>query len=524
MITIKHTNIPDIRAIIAKKEICVIKNNTNFLQVLLVYSNVLCNMQSFCTLVILIFKVGQFHMGTLTIAHWAYLIVTVLLFAMIIRKKEIIVVSIAGIFIVAFLVTKDIARSVQVICRAVISGFTELLPIFIGISLILAMTNALKQSGALGILSGFNESKVLGPKRSYMLIGSVMLLLSLLIWPSPAVALIAALVIPLSSKTGLSMVMIASTINIFGHGIALSGDFFIQGVPAVVAEGAGMNGGDLFSYLVPLWAIMSVVTIVVGVILSGRDSKVNLKINNKVIKNNTTSGAKETIKISRKMAITILSVTVGAFILDFIAMMIWNISGDDATFLVAGTALIVTCIISFMTYKKNKAEEKAMKYVIDGFTFAMKIFAPALMIIAFFSLGNAGMSEYILGEGAPGFIGDFVNLIVDNVNTPDFILAPLQAVIGIMYSIDGSGFAGLTVIGEITQGYGVSVEKTKLLMSLGQIIIIWVGGGTLIPWSVVPVASAFNISPRQLVKTNLIPVACGLAATVLAASVWLLFI
>lgn len=161
-------------------------------------------------------------MATLTLAHWAYLAVTVLLFILIICKKEIIVASIAGILAVAFLVTKDIPSAVQAMCRAVLSGFTELLPIFIGISLILAMTNALKESGATEILSGITGNKVMGSRKSYILIGSIMLLLSFLIWPSPAVALIAALVIPLSSKTKLSMVMIASAINIFGHGIALS--------------------------------------------------------------------------------------------------------------------------------------------------------------------------------------------------------------------------------------------------------------------------------------------------------------
>lgn len=462
-------------------------------------------------------------MATLTLAHWAYLAVTVLLFILIICKKEIIVASIAGILAVAFLVTKDIPSAVQAMCRAVLSGFTELLPIFIGISLILAMTNALKESGATEILSGITGNKVMEPRKSYILIGSIMLLLSFLIWPSPAVALIAALVIPLSSKTKLSMVMIASAINIFGHGIALSGDFFIQGVPAVVAEGAGMEGNDLFPYLVPLWAVMSVVTVIVGVIIAGKESKNNIHTNVGGTGNISVNKTSNSTKISRKKAITILAVTVGAFILDFIAMIIWNISGDDATFFVSGTALIVTCIVSFIAFKKNEAEEKAMDFVVKGFIFAMKIFAPALVIIAFFSLGNASVSKDILGDNAPGFIGDFVNLIVENIHFPDFMLAFLQTVIGIMYSIDGSGFAGLTVIGEITQGYGVSIEKTKLLMSLGQIIIIWIGGGTIIPWSVVPVASAFNISPRQLVKKNLIPVACGLTATVVAASIWLLF-
>ncbi|MFR4021329.1 MAG: hypothetical protein ACLT07_09935, partial [Clostridia bacterium] len=103
------------------------------------------------------------------------------------------------------------------------------------------------------------------------------------------------------------------------------------------------------------------------------------------------------------------------------------------------------------------------------------------------------------------------------LHVPELCLPVVQSMAGILYSMDGSGFAGLTVIGEIAQSYHVSGECAKILTSLGQIVIIWVGGGTVIPWAVIPVSAICGVSPRELAKKNLIPVACGLVGTIVCA-------
>jgi C4-dicarboxylate transporter len=55
------------------------------------------------------------------------------------------------------------------------------------------------------------------------------------------------------------------------------------------------------------------------------------------------------------------------------------------------------------------------------------------------------------------------------------------------------------------------------LTSLGQVAAIWVGGGTLIPWSVIPAAAICEVSPFDLVRRNMKPVVIGLAVTTIAA-------
>lgn len=452
-------------------------------------------------------------MEILTAAHWAYLVITLLLFVALIRKKEIVIISIAGILLVSLIYTQNPVSAIQVLCRSVLVGFRELLPIFIGISLILAMTNAIKASGAIDILSKpLSKSKV-NSNVAFLLIGIAMFAISLLIWPSPAVALMGAFLIPMAGKLGLSPLYIAVAINLFGHGIALSGDFFIQGVPSIVAESAGLQSKDIMPYLLPLWSVMSVITVIVALFMIKKDK----------ITHNQGDESSDTITVpvNRMKSITVLVVTVVLFVIDIIAMILTGTTGDDATYLVSGTALIATCVICLICFKPSEAADKSMAFVTSGFSSTMKIFAPALVIIAFFSLGNESMAQSILDSDAPGFIGDFVYVIVSNIHIPDGLLAFVQTLIGTIYSIDGSGFAGLTVIGEITQGYGVSIEQLKLLISLGQIVIIWIGGGTLIPWSVVPVASVCKITPMELVKKNLVPVVCGLLGTTIFAAVWL---
>ena len=200
-------------------------------------------------------------------------------------------------------------------------------------------------------------------------------------------------------------------------------------------------------------------------------------------------------------------------------MAVLRLKGDDATALIAGTALVGTCIAGLLAYPKKQAAEKVLNFLTEGFSFSAKVFAPAVVIIGFFSLGNAESCSALLGKETVGCITEFVNFIVNNAHVPKALLPVLQTLIGFVYSVDGSGFAGLSVIGGIAQSYSISAEGVRLLTALGQIVIIWVAGGTLVPWSMVPVASVCGVDTTRLAKKNLKPVCIGFAATVITAVV-----
>ncbi|MCY8185941.1 hypothetical protein MOC31_20515, partial [Bacillus inaquosorum] len=52
-----------------------------------------------------------------------------------------------------------------------------------------------------------------------------------------------------------------------------------------------------------------------------------------------------------------------------------------------------------------------------------------------------------------------------------------------------------------------------VLTALGQISAIWVGGGTLVPWALIPAAAICKVDPFELARKNFIPVVIGLSVT-----------
>lgn len=75
-------------------------------------------------------------------------------------------------------------------------------------------------------------------------------------WPSPAVALVGAVLLPAALKAGLSPMAVACAMNLFGHGFALSGDYIIQAAPRLTGDAAGLPVAEVMSASVPLVLIM----------------------------------------------------------------------------------------------------------------------------------------------------------------------------------------------------------------------------------------------------------------------------
>ena len=442
----------------------------------------------------------------MSIISIVYVILTAIMLIMIVRKKEVMIMGVAAILIIGLIYTKNPANALIVLCSAVTSGMSEILPIYIGISLIVSMTFALKKTGADRYISVvFNYL----PKKhgtAYLTIGLLMM----------AVALLGALLLPAAIKAKLPPVYAASAMSLFGYGVALSGDFLIHGVPSIVAKSMGISCGEFMYYLVPLWAVMSVVTITAAFVQFIVDKK-----NGKAAA--TTQAAQEKIDYpcENRSSKLIIIATFLIFLVGTIAMITMDIKGDDATALISGIALVCTCIAGIIAYPKAEAAEHVLDFIVDGFRYAMKVFAPAIVIIGFFSMGNSEISSQVLGEDAPGCITEIVSFIMDNIKVPKPLLPVFLTVIGFIYSIDGSGFAGLMVIGDIAKSFGLGTEGSILMAALGQLVIIWVGGGTLIPRSMIPVSSVCGVDPYDLAKKNIKPVLIGFSATVAAAIVML---
>src|SRR5699024_483299 len=105
------------------------------------------------------------------------------------------------------------------------------------------------------------------PNIAFWATGIVMLIISMFFWPSPATALVGAVLLPISLKVGLPAIGVAVAMNLFGHGVALSSDYIIQGAPNITASSAGVEATELMSSGVPLVMVMSVVTITIAFIM-----------------------------------------------------------------------------------------------------------------------------------------------------------------------------------------------------------------------------------------------------------------
>ncbi|MCS1398047.1 hypothetical protein NXZ79_18735, partial [Lysinibacillus sp. PB211] len=209
-----------------------------------------------------------------------------------------------------------------------------------------------------------------------------------------------------------------------------------------------------------------------------------------------------------------------AFILDVITMSVFKLTGGDATALIGGTSVFILLLLSIVTHKAEGLE-KTTSYLIQGFQFGFKVFGPVIPIAAFFYLGDAGFTQ-IIGDHLPatshGIVNDLGVGLAAVVPLTKEIAVMTLAVVGAITGLDGSGFSGISLAGSIGSLFGNAIGGgTATLTALGQITAIWVGGGTLIPWALIPAAAICNVSPFELARRNLIPVAIGLVVTTIVA-------
>lgn len=451
-------------------------------------------------------------MVTLTSLHIAYIVITVAVLAALLLKKEIVLPCALGILIIGYLYKGSLIGAVQTLNNAIIHSCIELLSIIVVIALVVAMSHAMIAVGADQMLMRPVGRIIRTRNTAFWAIGLAMLIVSWLIWPSPAVALIGALLLPVASRVGLPAIWAAVAMNLFGHGAGLSSDFFIQGAPDITATAAGVDTVTVMRASLPLWAVMCVTTFAVAFFLMHRD-----------LKQNPSLATVELHDFSRtierpRLAIAIAVLIPVALLFDVGLMVRFGITGGDATALVAGTALILMSVTTIADHGVRNSLEIATDHLRDGFIFAIKIFAPVIVIAGFFFLGSESFAQTVLGPDARGLLSDIGLWLAEHVPLSRASIAVLETAVGAITGLDGSGFSGLPLCGALAQTFAATGSvDVATLAALGQISTVWVGGGTIIPWGCVPVAAICGIKAADLAKKNLIPVVCGLAATTITA-------
>ncbi|GGB54326.1 hypothetical protein [Fictibacillus barbaricus] len=458
----------------------------------------------------------------LTALHWIYVVFIGLIIGFMVKRRDTTLICIVGIFLIAITATGSLSGSVSSIFNSFIYAITELLPTILVISIIVAMSRTLTITGINDVMISPFSKLIRTPALAYWTIGIVMMVISWFFWPSPAVALMGAVLLPVAIRVGLPALGVAMAMNLFGHGIALSGDYIIQAAPKLTADAAGLKVGEVIDASIPLVFVMGLVTTAAAFYFLKRDMKSG--------KLNATTGlTAEPVKQNTEQELGLLSQGQKRFFalfiplmfaLDVAAMYILNLQGGDATALIGGTSVFILLIITMVSHK-NKGLEKATSYMIDGFQFGFRVFGPVIPIAAFFYLGDSGFTK-IIGEFLPktshGIVNDLGVALASVVPLSKEIGPVTLTVVGAITGLDGSGFSGISLAGSVANIFGTAIGAgAATLTALGQISAIWVGGGTLVPWALIPAAAICGVDPFELARRNLKPVAIGLVVTTIVA-------
>jgi hypothetical protein len=460
-------------------------------------------------------------MVELTAAHWIYALFVVLVLLAMAYRLDPPLVCIVGSFTLSWVITGNIIKAVQAVFNSINVAFNELLGTVVIISMIVSMAKMLEECGLAEMMFHPVRKLIKSPGIAFWVMGFVILAVAWIIWPSPAIALVGALLLPAAVEVGLPPISAAMAISMFGYGCALTTDFIIQGAPAITSKASGVPVADIMAKSVPMLIAWAVIALPLSFISAKKDIKANagkpikwapFEISAEAMaERQKWSKAAPTFKKSAIWIIVIL------FCLDVAGMLVFKLRGGDATALLGGTVGLIMVIVSFGVYRME-GFGKLADHARAGFMFGVRIFAPVFLIASFFFMGAPGTAKAVFGEGARGLLFDLGQALANTVPLSRIPVAIVQGVVGGITGLDGSGFAGLPLMGTLAQALGGPTHlNVATLGALGQFFAVCVGGGTIIPWAIIPAAAITGTDPIEIARRNLWPTMLGFIGVIIVA-------
>jgi hypothetical protein len=200
----------------------------------------------------------------LTAAHWVYLAGVIVILATMVLRKNIVVPAVVATFVTALVYSHSLVTGLSSVFNASLVAAVNLFNIFLIIALVTAMLGALQAIGA--------DRKMVAPFRRVMRNGHlafwtlavVTYFISLFFWPTPAVPLIGAVLIPVAIRSGLPAMSVGLVIAIAGQGMALSSDYVIRVAPGLSAKSAGVNADTVADRAMVLSLVVGGVALVMA--------------------------------------------------------------------------------------------------------------------------------------------------------------------------------------------------------------------------------------------------------------------
>lgn len=506
-------------------------------------------------------------------AHWVYLAGVVSLIAFMVARKSVVVPAILATFLTTWIYTGSLFTGIGSVFSAAAVATTEFLNIFLVLAAVIAMIGAMKTIGAERMMVEPLAKLMRNNVVSYFALFAVTYVLSMVFWPTPALALIAPFLLPAAIRVGLSPLAAAMAIAIAGQGMALASDYVIGVAPELSASGAGVPADMIANRaLILSWVVGAVaVTLTyllyvrnprtgrvrrlvrrekVAVTADGRNADIPTVVGEALVTKHGSAemdstgpdddapGFGETVLDDDTGGVPGPWTRVFAFVVPaaftlLVAVMIlgkftdWvpGVDSGNGAALVGGLALMLTLAVSLTTGGEHRIED-AGRHFVDGLVAAFRAMGIVIPVAGFVLIGIADFAGRImqLPETAepPSFLFDLIlsgeRFIPDN----PILMMVAMLVVGMLIGLDGSGWTGLPFTGGLAEALSHSSgpETTATLAAIAQNAAGWTGGGTLIIWSsLVAVAGFTGVPVVTLARRLFVPVVAGLLLSVVVAAV-----
>jgi len=493
----------------------------------------------------------------LGLVHYVYLCGVLAIIVSMILRANVVVPAIVATLCVALAYSGSVITGVTAVFNASLVAAKELFNIFLVIALMTSLLNALRETGAdLRMVRPFQRVMVNGHV-AFAILALITYAISLFFWPTPAVPIVAATLLPAAILAGLPAMGAALALAIAGQGMALSSDYVIRVAPAISAKAAGISGE--VAVVADKALVLSLITGGIALLLGYLTIRRSIRAPSPAHLRDWQAGA--TLTAQRRDAVehagsfhkpelaagvhealvpaaarwagvfaTVTPLVFLALVATMVAPAVLPgvpaLKGGDAAALVGGSAALLMLLASFAA-DGGKAMNGVADHVIEGLVFAFKAMGAVLPIAGFFFIGAGDTSAGILGlpagAPAPAFLFEVVHALQGAIPQNHFFVAFGVLIVGMITGIDGSGFAGLPLTGALSGALGPAVHMpASSLAAVGQMGAVWTGGGTLIAWSSLLAVTGFARVPvLDAVRLLFGPVIVGLAAaTILAVLLW----
>lgn len=519
----------------------------------------------------------------MTVAHIVFLLGLLVLIVAMALRKNVLIPAVLATFATALAYDGNIASAVMSVFRATLTAGGALFEIFVVIAAVTSMLAAMRSIGADELMVRPFGRWMIDGRIAYIVLFVVTYLLSLFFWPTPALALIGAVLLPAAIKAGLPPLGAALALAISGQGMALASDYVIGLAPSISASGAGVPADDIADRALVLSLIVGLTAATLAWFLTVRREIARRSRDSATQDGGSSAGglapgepaagaaadlppgegnrplpvgtvpSSDTVAVPNSDTVAVPSVDAvlsrtstpvltrpasarawaigvpATFGLVLVYMMLgrftdlvpWS-DGAGAS-LVGGSALLLMAAVTLTTQRSDALEHCATHFV-DGLAYAFKAMGIILPVAGFVYLGIPDYSGSILGLESgtgPAFLFDAVERVQEYTPDNGLFAALSMVVIGMLIGLDGSGWAGLPLTGGIAASLAPQAGMdTATLAALAQNAATWTGGGTLVIWSSLIVVAGFcRVPVGDLVRRLAIPVVSGLLVAAVAAVV-----